>query len=44
MKKDKKNKNKLINLILLKNIGSASYNNYVEEKKIISFFRKKLVH
>ena len=42
MKKDKKNKNKLINLILLKKIGLASYNSYFNEKKINSFFLKKL--
>ena len=44
MKKDKKNKNQLINLVLLKKIGLTSYNFEVNSKKLNNFFRKKLIN
>ena len=42
MKKDKKNTNKKINLVLLKKIGKPIYNLNFNEKKIISFMKNKL--
>ena len=44
MKKDKKNSSKKINLILLKKIGSVSYNYQFNEKIISKFFYKELVY
>ena len=42
MKKDKKNNNKKINLVLLKKIGFPIYNLQFNEKKISSFLKKEL--
>ena len=42
MKKDKKNTNKKINLVLLKKIGKPIYNLNFNEKKIISFMKNRL--
>ena len=42
MKKDKKNISKKINLILLKKIGSATYNLQFTKEKIKSFLLKEL--
>ena len=44
MQKDKKNKNKLINLIILKKIGSVSYSSYVQLKNLEYFFKNKLIN
>ena len=40
MHKDKKNKNKKINLVLIKKIGKVAYNKYYESKKIKNFLKK----
>ena len=42
MTRDKKNKSKMINLILLKKIGVASLNNEFSKNKIKLFFQKEL--
>ena len=42
MTRDKKNKSKMINLILLKKIGVASSNNEFSKNKIKLFFKKEL--
>jgi len=42
MKKDKKNISKKINLILLKKIGSATYNFQFTKEKIRTFLMKEL--
>jgi len=42
MQKDKKNKNHKINLVLLKKIGNANSNYYVENKNIKKFFLNEL--
>ena len=44
MKSDKKNKNKNINLILLKNIGKPIINLNFNEKKIYSFLKRELIN
>ena len=44
MIKDKKNKTKKINLILLKKIGSTIINNHYETKKIKKFLRRELIN
>ena len=44
MKKDKKNKTKKINLVLLKKIGSPIYNLQFDEKTIHSFLKKELIN
>ena len=44
MHKDKKNKNKKINLVLIKKIGKAKYNNYFDTNKINSFFKQELTN
>ena len=44
MKSDKKNKNKNINLILLKDIGKPIINLNFNEKKIYSFLKKELIN
>ena len=43
MKKDKKNKSKKINLVLLKRIGQPSYNLEFDKNKIYSFLKKELI-
>ncbi|MDA9687647.1 3-dehydroquinate synthase [Candidatus Pelagibacter sp.] len=43
MKKDKKNNNKKINLILLRKIGLPVYNSQFNEKKISLFLKKELI-
>ena len=43
MKKDKKNKSKKINLVLLKKIGQPSYNLEFDKNKIYSFLKKELI-
>ena len=42
MNKDKKNKNKKINLVLINKIGKVSYNSYFENKVIKKFFNIEL--
>jgi len=42
MKKDKKNNNKKINLVLLKKIGKPIFNLNFENKKLYSFLKKEL--
>ena len=42
MKKDKKNSNKKINLVLLKKIGKPIFNLNFENKKLYSFLKKEL--
>ena len=44
MKKDKKNNNNKINLVLLKKIGKVSYNCQYNEKIIYNFFIKELTN
>ena len=44
MEKDKKNKSKKINLILLKSIGSASIENYLNKDKIKIFLKNELIN
>ena len=44
MKKDKKNKNKKINLILLKKIGKPILKLSFENKKIHSFLKSELIN
>jgi 3-dehydroquinate synthase len=44
MKKDKKNKTKKINLVLLKKIGSPIYSLQFDEKTIHSFLKKELIN
>ena len=41
-KKDKKNNNKKINLVLLKKIGKPIFNLNFENKKLYSFLKKEL--
>ena len=43
MKKDKKNNNNKVNLVLLKKIGSPVYKLQFDEKKITLFLRKELI-
>ena len=43
MKKDKKNNNKKISLVLLKRIGSPLYKMQFNEKKIIHFLKNELI-
>ena len=43
MKKDKKNKSKKINLVLLKRIGQPSYNLEFDKNKIYFFLKKELI-
>ena len=42
MRKDKKNKDKKINLVLLKKIGKQNYKLYISKKNIFEFFQKEL--
>ena len=42
MNKDKKNKNKKINLVLINKIGKVSYNSYFENKVIKKFLNIEL--
>ena len=42
MRKDKKNKDKKINLVLLKKIGKPNYKLYFSKKNIFEFFQKEL--
>ena len=42
MKKDKKNNNKKVNLVLLKKIGKPIFNLNFENKKLYSFLKKEL--
>ena len=42
MKKDKKNNNKKINLVLIKKIGSPVYKQEFDETKIYFFLKKEL--
>ena len=44
IKKDKKNNNNKINLILLKKIGKPVFNLNFESKKVQSFLKKELVN
>ena len=44
MKKDKKNTNNFINLILLKNIGKVKLNLIFKDKKIYNFFKNQLIN
>ena len=44
MKKDKKNNNNKISLVLLKKIGQPIHNLQFEEKKIFSFLKNELVN
>ena len=44
MKKDKKNNTNRINLVLLKKIGSPTYKQQFDEKKIALFLKKELIN
>ena len=44
MKKDKKNKNNKISLVLLKKIGNTSYNCQFKKSQIRNFFYKQLIN
>ena len=44
MRNDKKNKSKMINLILLKNIGDPVLNNLYSENDLKQFFKKELLN
>ena len=44
MRNDKKNKSKMINLILLKNIGNPVLNNLYSENDLKQFFKKELLN
>jgi len=44
MKKDKKNNNNKINLVLLKKIGNVNYNCQFNDTSIYNFFFKELIN
>ena len=44
MKKDKKNNNQKINLVLLKKIGTPNYNLEFQNKELYSFLKKELIN
>ena len=44
MKKDKKNNNKKINLVLLKKIGKPIFNINFNNKKLQTFLKKELIN